>query len=276
MKAGLPLPGGPPGSSAYKSWLSTVTSELPTLHSAAPDNTFADNWYSKSVSYPTWAGYEDYQNSYGMIQGQWDMANVSSSLAQGQGISQWVGIGGDENNDGGFASLVQSGGEIFNYQSNGSTVANMFVEMLSDYNTTPINWCFASGYGSIAPGNNLWGEEEFKGTVDFNGTSYDQYNAIANDVTNSQTTNWQTVDCPSNYVNNSAEAVLEDPANGAVTLPYFSSTADFWNIYTYPPGGEVNGEVAPYILMNLRNGNGSNATPTGWTSETSFGVNYGT
>ncbi|MGC8489455.1 MAG: hypothetical protein ACP5QO_14740, partial [Clostridia bacterium] len=126
------------------------------------------------------------------------------------------------NNDGGFYSLVQSGGEIFN--TSGTTVKNMFIEMLSQDNNNPIDWCFAQGYGSISPGDNLWGEEEYKGTVVFNGTSYDQYSSIANDVTKSQTTNWQTVDCPTNYVNNSAEAILEDPAGGAVTLPSFSST----------------------------------------------------
>ena len=121
------------------------------------------------------------------------------------------------------------------------------------------------------------GEETFLGTVEFDGKYFDQYKSIVNDVTNSATTRWQVADCPTNYVNNSAEAILEIPNGGALTLPYFSSTAKYWHMYTYTSGGEVNGEVAPYILINLRNSsNGSAATPTDWTSETSFGVNYGT
>ncbi len=280
IRAGLPLPGGAPGSASYASWLASVTQMLPRVH-VAPFNpstaaTAPANWYSSTEDNISWAGYEDYQNTYGLVQGQWDMANVSTPLTALWGIGQWVGIGGDTaNTSSGFASLMQSGGEIYN-QGSGSTTT-LFVEAVSGYNSENAAQCGDYTAGSANPGNNLWGEDGYVGPVVVDNTTYSQFRGIANNVTTGGSTGWVYFDCPTNYVDNSAEAILETPylGNGAYyNLPPFSDTADYWNYYTYTSSGEVNGEVAPYRLINLDVINGSQATPTNWTSETSFGINW--
>ena len=284
ITAGLPLPFSSPGTPVYNAWLTSVKVLLPRLTVAAEnpepvvDAPLA--WYSETEDYYNWAGYEDYQNSYGEIQVQFDMAQVATSLPVDYGIAQWAGLGGDPYNDSGFASLVQSGGAIYNLGS--GTVSQLFIEALSTNTTTQ---CWDNfNYGSISPGDNLWAEEDGGTLVKFNNTYYTSWKSIVNDVTNGHSSGWQAFYCPSDYLNNSAEAILETPQYGTTSngspiytwLPSFSSTAKYWNDYTYPPGGEVNGEVAPYKLIDLRDGSKGNATPTNWTSETTFGVNNGT
>jgi hypothetical protein len=284
IAAGLPLPFSSPGTPAYNAWLTNVRVLLPKLTVPAenPQPVVAAPlaWYSETVNSSNWAGYEDYQNSYGEIQVQFDMAQVGTNLPVDYGIVQWAGLGGDAANDNGFWSLVQSGGAIYNLGD--GTVRQLFIEALSS-NTTTQCWDNYS-YGSISPGDNLWAEEDGGSLVKFDNTYYTSWKSIVNDVTNGHSSGWQAFYCPSDYVNNSAEAILETPLYGFSSsgsqlftwLPSFSSTAQYWNDYTYPPGGEQNGEVAPYKLINLRDGSRGNATPTNWTSETSFGVNNGT
>jgi len=287
MRAGLPLPPAATDSSAYTTWLNDVRSLLPRLHyqnsRPAPVALPGRAWYTSTATMANWAGYVDTQATYSGIQAQFHMASTAYTLPYGQGIAQWVGLGGDTML-GANTGLAQAGASRMNVgQSNGYYQSTLFIESLSSSNGV----CYKYTTGGFAPGDDIWSQVNYIGALTLNGTSYSKYKAIALDGGNGDSTGWQYFDCPGTYVNNSADAITETPqvtpSSGPsffTTLPPYSPAAPFFNVYTYTGGNEVNGEVAPYQLLELRNNTdpygASNATPTGWSSQTAFAVNYGT
>ncbi len=151
--------------------------------------------------------------------------------------------------------------------------------------------CFYMHSGRGAPGDDIWAQVEFQGYRLIDGTSYADDQAIALDGLNGDSTGWQSFACTPGFTNNTAEFILEtsyQPIGSTgcyYILPHFSDLTPYFNVYTYTSAGEIKGEVAPYDLAELRSYlfpagstpyGASNATPTGWASETAFSVNDGT
>lgn len=294
MRAGLPLPASKPGTPAYRQWLATVTTLLPkvsvSLKQANP-NTVPGAWYVSTEQYnPIWAGYEDVNNTYTGLQSQWDMAQVASSLPKGDGVSQWIGLGGDSANTPNIpVSIVQAGAA---YANPGVTTGNMWIQAYyfpagdPNYGTTEqscYNYQPAAFFGTVHPGDNMWAQIWQEGQPTINGVTYTDFKAVVVNVTTGADLGWQTFNCAGTFNDNSADAILETPTlniSGQDTtahLPPFSTPAPFFHDYTYVSAGEVNGQVAPYKLIQLWAPSvpvsaGNSATTTGWTSETSFAV----
>jgi hypothetical protein len=279
IRAGLPLPQSSPGTSAYATWLKDVRAELPLLHvSAAKVPSVVSpvqEWYQGTEpNSQNWSGYEEMQNTYTGIQAQFHMADTAYSLSSGQGIAEWVGLGGDPT-FGSPTGLVQAGA----YRANsggvsGNNQSALFIMALSQTNGT----CYNYTTGGASPGDDIWAQVDFQGVVTINGTSWSKYKAISEDPLNGDNTGWQYFSCQGSYPNSTADSILEAPLyNGYIlTLPSWSNTTPFFNVYAYNSAGEVNGQVAPYYLVEMRNSAGFSATPTGWSSQTAFGVDYGT
>lgn len=293
IRAGLPLPPSSAETSAYASWLTAVRALLPQLH--VSDHVRAvvspvKSWYNATIQYGNWAGYLNTQNTYAGIQAQFHMADTAYTLPTGQGVSQWVGLGGVNG-----SGLAQAGAARLNSGGvSGQDQSYLWVEAV--YPSSGSNCFYYSTTHGFAPGDDIWSQVKFQGYTTINGTSYARYDAIALDGLNGVSTGWQSFACSGGFTNNTADSVLETPfqPDGTksyyYTLPYFSTPAPFFNVYTYSSAGEANGEVAPYDLTELRsyllppgpNPKGpdpygsSNATPTGWSSQTAFSVNYGT
>ena len=112
--AGLPLPPTAKGTPQYATWLAGVHGLLPRLHyqNTRPTSVVAPGtaWYTSTATSPNWAGSVDTQATYNGIQAQFHMANTAYTLPYGQGIAQWVGLGGDTS-VGGNIGLTQAGGD---------------------------------------------------------------------------------------------------------------------------------------------------------------------
>ena len=280
IRAGLPLPPSRPGTSAYATWLTSVRSLLPRLHVSDHVRKVVSpvkSWYDGTTQFVNWAGYVNNNNTYAGIQAQFHMANTAYTLSKGQGITQWVGLGGING-----SGLAQAGAIRTNPGDvSGQSQSHLFVEAIYGFSN-----CFLYRTGGFAPGDDIWAQVRFLGYQFVGGVNYAKYEAIALDGLNGDSTGWQSFSCGSGFSPNSADSILETPfqptANGGyyMTLPPFSSLTPFFNVYTYTGAGEANGEVAPYELAELRAPGDkygpSNATPTGWSSQTAFSVNYGT
>lgn len=231
VRAGLPLPPTAKGTRQYAAWLTGVRRLLPRLHyqNTRPASVVAPGnaWYTSTATSPNWAGYVDTQATYSGIQAQFHMANTAYTLPYGQGIAQWVGLGGNTS-IGGNIGLAQAGGirrNIKSSQSNGYYQSSLFVEALSSSN----GLCYKYTTPGFAPGDDIWSQVNYIGSVTLNGTSYSKYKGIALDGGNGDSTGWQYFDCPGTYLNNSADAITETPlvttSSGSAyytTLPPYS------------------------------------------------------
>ncbi len=289
VRAGLPLPPTAKGTPQYATWLAGVHRLLPRLHyqNTRPASVAAPGtaWYTSTATSPNWAGYVDTQATYSGIQAQFHMANTEYTLPHGQGISQWVGLGGNTS-VGGNIGLAQAGGvrrNIKSSQSSGYYQSSLFIEAPSSSN----GGCYKSTTPGFAPGDDIWSQVNYIGSLTLNGTTYSTYKAVALDGGSGDSTGWQYFDCKATYPNNSADAITETPlatsSTGTVyytTLPPYSPAAPFFNVYTYTGGSEVNGQVAADQMLELRTSGNlygpSSATPAGWPSQTAFAVKYGT
>ena len=87
-------------------------------------------WHTSTAPGPNWAGYVDTQATYSGIQAQFHMATTAYMLSYGQGIAQWVGLGGYTSVNGN-TGLAQAGGirryYIRSSQSSGDKQSSLFV-----------------------------------------------------------------------------------------------------------------------------------------------------
>lgn len=266
MNHGIPQPYAPKGTKAWEDWFARESALLPAMHSQMPlylTQSTPELLDTKTSS--NWSGYLNGLSSsipfYEYAQGQFTVPSVSAVTPLPDAIGMWVGLGGwngwsspSQLWQSGVNSVIETNGVVDNYA---------FWEDVPGTASVPLF--------TVNTGDAVWVQTEWV-------TSNQYWYAIQDLTTGTQSSgfeypNWSTQN------DNSAEFVVEgnmySPNYGSyLEIPRFSYIP-MTDLYAGQIQNELPGEDLPWYAVDEISSMGD-LTPTGWTSSTSFDLNYGT